>query len=213
MSLHDKLAKKAVSMGKSSSEFKAAAQKHANATWFFVISALIVCYFWGWVWALIPIALTVYTALQSISSTMIATRIRNQEEVPQRSDTEFVHIVQAYGKVLETSAPTPGTVADVNKLPYPKQRIKDAIISALRSADDPKLKEHLKVAYIQLSDWQKGVGESNKGIDVTALDRNQDTDSLAKAILDQSSSSEKWVAIAQKEREDLKQELQEMGLW
>ena len=109
MSLHDKLAQKAIAMGKSSSEFLRAAQKHANATWFFVIAALVAWYFWGWVWALIPIALAAYTALQSISSTMIAARIKSQEKVPQRSDTDFVHLVQAYGKVLETSAPTPGT--------------------------------------------------------------------------------------------------------
>ena len=79
MSLHDKLAQKAIAMRKSSSEFSAAAQRHANATWFFVIAALVVWYFWGWIWALLPIALAAYTALQSTSSTMIATRIKSQE--------------------------------------------------------------------------------------------------------------------------------------
>lgn len=144
MSLHDKLAQKAIAMGKSSSEFTAAAQKHANATWFYVIAAGIVWYFFGWAWALIPIALGVYTAFQSISATMTATRLKSQEQSSEPADTDFVNIVQAYGKILETSAPVPGTVADANKLPYPKQQIKDAIVAALRNTDDPKMKEHLK---------------------------------------------------------------------
>jgi hypothetical protein len=76
MSLHDKLAEHAIAKGKSSSEFTAAAQRKANATWLFVIAAGIVWYFWGWVWALIPIVLGVYTALQSISSTMVSERLK-----------------------------------------------------------------------------------------------------------------------------------------
>jgi hypothetical protein len=69
MSLHDKLAQKAKAMGKSSSEFTIAAQRHANATWFLVIAAVFVWYFWGWVWALIPIVSGVLTAFQSIRGT------------------------------------------------------------------------------------------------------------------------------------------------
>ncbi len=46
MSLHDKLAQKAIAMGRSSSEFTAAAQKHANASWFYVIAAGYMVLFW-----------------------------------------------------------------------------------------------------------------------------------------------------------------------
>jgi hypothetical protein len=213
MSLHDKLVQKAVTMGKSSSEFSAAAQKHANATWFYLIVAAVGWYFFGWLWALIPIALGVYAIFQSVSATMIATRLENREQSSESSDIDFVQIVQAYGKVLETSAPVSGTVSDTNKLPFPKQQIKNAIVAALLSTDDPQMKEYLKVGYIQLSDWQEDVGESNQGLDVSALDMRQDAKSLAKAVLAQSSGSEKWTAIAQKEQETLKQELQKLGLW
>ena len=213
MSLHAKLAQKAVEMGKSSPEFTAAAQKKANATWFYVIAASVVWYFFGWAWALIPIALGAYTAFQSISATMVATRLESQEPGSGPSDTNFERVVQAYGKLLDTSAPVPGTVADVNKLPYSKQQIKDAIFAALRMTDDPQIKEHLKSGYIQLSGWQEGVGESNQGLDVSALDMSQDIESLAKTVIEQSTGSEKWTAIAQKEQEVLKQELQELGLW
>ena len=109
MSLHDKLAEIAIATGKSSAEFSAAAQKHANATWFYVIVAGVVWYFFGWVWALIPAALGVYAIFQSVSATMIATRLERQAPGSEPSDTDFVHIVQAYGKVLESSAPIPGT--------------------------------------------------------------------------------------------------------
>lgn len=122
-------------------------------------------------------------------------------------------IIQEYGKTLETSAPSPGCVADESKLPYSKEVIKKAIITGLRSTEDQQIREHLKVGYIQLADWQKGVGESDQGLDLTNIDMNQDTESLAKAILEHSSGSEDWVTVAQKEQEVLKQELQELGLW
>jgi len=213
MSLHNELAQKAVAVGKHSSEFSAAAQKHANATWFYLIVAGVVWYFTSWPWALIPAALGVYAAFQSISATKIATRIERQSPNNGSLDTDFVRVVQAYGKLLETSSPVPGTVADVKKLPYPKLVIKKALVTAMRSTDDPKMKEHLKVGYIQLSDWQEGVGEIDLGLNMSALDMTQDTQSLAQAVLEQSSGSEKWTAIAQEEREALMKELQEMGLW
>jgi hypothetical protein len=213
MALHDKLVQKAIATGNHSSEFCAAAQKHANATWFYLIAAGAVWYFFGWVWALIPFALGVHTAFQSISATMIATKLENQEPDSDASNTDFVRVVQAYGKVLETSAPVSGTVADAEQLPYSKQKIKEAIVAALRSTDDLQTKEHLKVSYIQLSDWQEGVGKPDQGLDVSTLDMNQDVESLAKVVVEQSSGSEKWTAIAQKEQEILKQELQELGLW
>lgn len=213
MALHNTLAQKAIEMGKHSSEFSAAAQKHANATWFYLIIAGVVWYFFGWLWALIPGALGIYAALQSVSATMVATKLENRESNSGNSNTDLTQIIQAYGKTLETEAPTPGSVADASKLPYTKQQIKTAIIAALSSMDDPQMKEHLKVAYIQLSDWQEGVGETNQGLDVSAIDMNQDAESLAKAVLEQSSGSEKWTAIAQKEQETLKQELQQLGLW
>jgi hypothetical protein len=209
----DKLAQQAVAMGKSSSEFKAAAQRHANVTWFCVIVAGVTWYFLGWAWALILIVFGAYTAFQSVSATMVATRLEKHEQSPESTDTDFVHIVQAYGRILETSAPVPGSVADASKLPYPKHQIKDAIIAALRSTDDPRIQEHLKVAYIQLSDWQEGVGESNQGLDASTFDMSQDTEALAKSVLGQSVDSERLRTVTQREQEMLKQELLALGLW
>lgn len=127
--------------------------------------------------------------------------------------TSFVQIIQAYGKILETTVSIPGTVVDSNKLPYPKQMIKDAIVLALRSTNDLKTKESLKFGYIQLSHWQQGVGDARQDLDVSALDIERDPKSVAKAIAEGLRGSEKWKTIAKEERDALKQELQDLGLW
>lgn len=67
---------------------------------------------------------------------------------------EAEKILQAYGHALEFSAPTPGTVADARTLPHPKERIKQAIVFAIRHANNPQMREQLKVGYICLADWQ-----------------------------------------------------------
>ena len=218
MSLHDKLASKAISSGKGTADFSAAAQKHANATWFFLIAASAIWYFFGWGWALIPVAIGISTAVQSVSATMVATRIEKLKQntsIGKAEDIadEVTSIIQAYGKTLENYAPTPGCVVDSSKLPYPKQEIKAALISGLKAIDDPQMEEHLKIAYIQLSNWQKGVGETDQGIDLKNIDPNQSAEELAKAIIDQSSGSKYWGALVLKEQGALKQELEDLGLW
>ena len=217
MSLHDKLASKAISSGKGAADFSTAAQKHANATWFFLIAAGAIWYFLGLGWALIPVAIGIFTAVQSVSATIVASRIEKLEEISSIGKAEDIadevmFIIQAYGKLLENYAPTPGCVADSSKLPYPKQEIKAALISGLKAIDDPQMKEHLKIAYIQLSDWQKGVGDTDQGIDFKNIDPNQSAEKLAKAIINQSSSKD-WGAIVLKEQDALKQELKDFGLW
>jgi hypothetical protein len=57
MPFHDKAASKAIASGKGADYFRAAAQKHANVTWFLLIAAGAIWYFIGWGWALIPVAI------------------------------------------------------------------------------------------------------------------------------------------------------------
>jgi hypothetical protein len=57
MSFNDRAASKAIASGKGAADFSVAAQKHANATWFYLIVAGSVWYFTGWGWALIPFAI------------------------------------------------------------------------------------------------------------------------------------------------------------
>lgn len=210
MSLQSKLAKKAEAMGNSSSEFTAAAQKHADATWFYLIVAGILWYFLGWRWALIPVAFGIYKIFQSIIATLVAMRLENTEKNHEETDSEFMRIVQAYRNILETSVP--GMVADVSKLPYTKQQIKDAIVAAIRISEDSQMKEYLKVGYIQLSNWQVGVGESNQGFDVSAMNMNQDPETLANTVIEKLEGAEAWNTFVQKEQEALNKELQAIGL-
>ncbi len=86
MSFHTKLARISFLKGRRSTEFTVAAQRHADAAWFLLIFAVVVWYFWGWGWALIPIMLGVYAILKSISSTMVATRLTEMEQPSEDAD-------------------------------------------------------------------------------------------------------------------------------
>jgi len=57
-------------------DFDKAAQEHANATWFWLILAAIILYFFQW-WAVIPAALGLLAIVQSVSSTKQAASLRN----------------------------------------------------------------------------------------------------------------------------------------
>ena len=122
-------------------------------------------------------------------------------------------IVQDYGAVLGSTAPTPGCIADARKLPHSKERIKQALVFALRMTKEPQMREQLKVGYISLSDWQEGVGDATVGIDLINMDLNADPVELAKRITSQGAAAEKWMPKVEAEQEALKAELQKLGLW
>jgi len=122
-------------------------------------------------------------------------------------------IVQDYGAVLGSAAPAPGCVEDARKLPHPKERIKQALVFALRMTKEPQMRDQLKVGYISLSDWQEGVGDAPVGIDLTDMDPNADPVELAKRITSQGAAAEKWMPKVKVEQEALKAELQKLGLW
>ncbi len=75
MSFHDQLAHKALLNGHTSQQFHHADQKHAHATWFYLLIAGLLWYFTNWMWALIPGVLAAFVACQSISATLVAIRL------------------------------------------------------------------------------------------------------------------------------------------
>lgn len=79
MSLHDNLAQRAFLGGKTSAQFHSAAQKHANATWFYIIIGAVVWWLASWAWALILFAIGAFVAFQSVSATMVASRLEKFE--------------------------------------------------------------------------------------------------------------------------------------
>jgi hypothetical protein len=79
MSAHDQMAMNARLDGQTSVMFRQAAQRHANATWIYLIIAGIVWWLTAWYWALIPAALAIFTIIQSVSATAIANRLEAYE--------------------------------------------------------------------------------------------------------------------------------------
>jgi len=124
-----------------------------------------------------------------------------------------VEIIQRFGSVLENEAPVPGCVADVTKLPFPKEKIREALIFGLRANVDPKMKEMLKTAYIELANWQRGVGPADQGIDTSKLNAEDDVESRARSVLAQTHRQEQWNDIVLKEQAYSKSELEALKLW
>jgi hypothetical protein len=72
------------------------------------------------------------------------------------ADDDAMKIINAYGKAMmdRTSA-----YGDLSTLPYPKSRIKEALIHGIKEGDEPKFREQLKAAYVALAEWQAGLGD------------------------------------------------------
>lgn len=77
-SFHDGIARIARREGNNPAEFHAAAQRHANATWFFLAIAGVVWYFANWMWAAIPGIIAIFVACKSVSSTIVATKLEKK---------------------------------------------------------------------------------------------------------------------------------------
>jgi len=78
MSLHDRIAIKAHSMGKTVQEFRQAAKYWANLFWALLVITLVVWYFIPWM-AIAPGLMALLSAVKSISSTMIETRLNKMQ--------------------------------------------------------------------------------------------------------------------------------------
>jgi hypothetical protein len=83
----------------------------------------------------------------------------------------------------------------------------------LESVTDPQMKESLKIGYLQLADWQEGVGESDVGIHLTETDLSDDPMKQAERIMNQHAEAKKWVEIVKAEQKALEAELRDKGLW
>jgi len=79
LGLHDTLARKAMSEGKTAEQFHRAAQVKANNTWFWGLVSAGVWFFWGLGWAMIPAVLAVFNAFQSVSATKIEMRLEKMQ--------------------------------------------------------------------------------------------------------------------------------------
>jgi hypothetical protein len=81
-------------------------------------------------------------------------------------------IVNDFGAVL---ASRKTSYADASELPYPKYLIKCAMLAAISTTRDEKMKELLKSNFVLLADWQDGIGPGPHDLDLA--DRPGETDS------------------------------------
>ncbi len=82
MSFHDNIALKAMINGKSPQQYADTAKKHLNATWVYIFIAGLILSLGLWQWALIPSALATLTILQSISSLIVASKLKRYDAPP-----------------------------------------------------------------------------------------------------------------------------------
>lgn len=119
-------------------------------------------------------------------------------------------IIRAYGKVIETSPVTPGCVADIRMLPYSKDKIKSALVLALKFTEDRWMRRQLKAGYLRLADYQGNVGANYQVIDGGDLDAGDDLDP-SKTSAERGTRVVGWLSVVQQEKERLRRELRELG--
>jgi hypothetical protein len=124
-------------------------------------------------------------------------RCRAKPGAPKLSVEAAHKVVHDYAAFLETSAPLPRCVADVNQLPYPKEYIKTAISVCAATIDVPEIIEDLKHGYLMLSAWQEDVGEQTLELDFTELNLDEDPMLVAKRIQSQCTSISRWEPLVQ----------------
>jgi hypothetical protein len=77
----------------------------------------------------------------------------------KRSLVDIETIVRNYGSALVNAA---GSVRDVRELPYSKEIIEEALISAMKFTEDVVMREQLAVGFVSLADFQELSREERK---------------------------------------------------
>ena len=124
---------------------------------------------------------------------------------------DAVTIIQNYCCIMLHKSPASFYISDANKLPYPKDTIKQALVIALRANAKQQVMDVLKIGYLQLANWQEGVGESDLAIG--AVDYAEDNAEAVRRVTLNFEEVDAWNAILIKERMLLKDDLITLGVW
>ena len=115
-------------------------------------------------------------------------------------------IIRAYGKAIETSPVTPGCVADIRTLPYSKDKIKSALVLALKFTEDRTMQNQLKAGYLRLADYQENVGPNYQVIEGDVIDATNDSDSADKTQpTEELRVIASWASTVNEEKRQLRQ--------
>jgi hypothetical protein len=142
---------------------------------------------------------------------MIANRLIN----PPSYDTPpalMQRIVGDYLQLLAADGPGVWCGADEQKLPYSKAAIKHALIWAMQRQGDDDGYEHLRQSFLQLGNFQPGIGETNVGYDLFKPDPGLSVPERFRRFAEEAAEFVKWEPQINAERERLESELQQMGL-
>ena len=130
---------------------------------------------------------------------------------PSMPVSDAVTIIQDYGRIMLNKSPAPFYISDVNKLPYPKDTIKQALMMALSANGKEQTMDVLKIGYMLLANWQQGVGEVD--LSIGAVDRDEGVKQQIKRIISNYEEVDEWCALIEEERVMLKSDLVSIGVW
>jgi hypothetical protein len=120
-------------------------------------------------------------------------------------------IINDYGSVMLHKSPAPFYISDVKKLPHSKDTIKQALLMILRVNGKSQLMDALKIGYLQLANWQEGVGELDLAVGTAAY--GEDKVDSVKSVTPHLDDIYMWNDILEEERMSLKNDLVRMGVW
>ena len=125
---------------------------------------------------------------------------------------DAVGIIQAYAKCLENRALSTSIVTDSKELPCSKEEIKAALLVAMNANIDPVQKKHLAIGYVQLADFQSGVGDKLVGLDISNIDIDADgVELLAEQVSQSQQDFDNWNLLVDEEQKLLLAELKKAG--
>lgn len=124
---------------------------------------------------------------------------------------DAIEIAQDYGGIMLHKSPAPFYISDVNKLPHPKDSIKQALMVILRTNGKQQVMDALKIGYLQLANWQEGVGETDLALGMVDNAING-VDSVRGATI-HPDEVDRWNDVLEEERIMLKDDLVSIGVW
>ena len=127
------------------------------------------------------------------------------------SISDAIMIIQDYGYIMLHKSPAPFYISDVNKLPYPKENIKQALMMALSVNGEEQTMDALKIGYMQLANWQEGIGDVDFAIG--AVDSDEGASERIKRIISNYEEVDEWCELIEEERVMLKSDLVSIGAW
>ena len=161
-----------------------------------------------WILATMPLAtFAFYRRLVRVHSNE-----HNKCGAEDESESGDAGVIQAYGRILEHSAPTPGCIADASKLPFPKERIREALKRAIGTTADERSRQQLGTAYLLLADWQPGVGKEAVGIDLVKGRYSDDAINRAGQLAADSERARSFEAMREQELERLRSDLRRLRI-